>query len=286
MDKMINKKMARSLFFLSVLVLCAPAMGVAGPCVMSGLDSYIALGPTGCSIGDKTFTNFASTFASLGDATTNPSKLVIVSPTGGSTNPSLSFSSNFAAGANDVGIIVFSVGFQAIAPMGEFFTSSALSLQGVGLRGDGTVDAVHLACSNGQLMPNVSDLFPPPSTCSGAVAPVATISSDDPTAIAQALLPPSTHSVAILDSLQVLGLGVTPLANDARASGLLNTFSATGPGDAAFIPAPAIMAERPGGVGGSTSTGADVSTPEPASFALVALGLLWAAALSRKWARN
>jgi hypothetical protein len=118
-----------------------PSTSHAAPvCVVGTLDSYVALGAGGCSIGSSTFADFSAT-SMLGGATPILPASVTVIP---SSIPALDFALVVSAGAGDLFdiLIHYSV-------TGGLFGANSLDLSGASAGGDGVVLAIEDACIGG-----------------------------------------------------------------------------------------------------------------------------------------
>jgi len=87
--------MKKATVFLAVILLAAPARLLATTCPTASLESYEALGSTGCTIGDKTFSNFTVTDANgIDDAN------ILVTPITTPGDPGLDFNAAWTVIAN------------------------------------------------------------------------------------------------------------------------------------------------------------------------------------------
>src|SRR5438445_1700585 len=118
----------------SVLAASSTVEAAPPPCVPGNLDMYIALGSSGCAVGDVTFFNFAYTNNADGTGILVPSSSVSVAPpTPG--NPGLRFAGPFAGsgaasgvGAGNQNISEGKIFFDINTPPGVWINQASLDV--------------------------------------------------------------------------------------------------------------------------------------------------------------
>lgn len=136
---------------LSLLMLGGIAS--AGPvyCATGTLATYEALGSTGCMIGSVTVGSFGAVPGTGGATAIDPTD-VIVTPSGGTTDPALTFSVDMNAATN---MLLESIFTYQIS--GASFTSDALNLSNSSETGDGAVTDLQNYCIGGTFGPDGVD---------------------------------------------------------------------------------------------------------------------------------
>ncbi len=111
--------------------LACASVACAGPCVSGTLQDYINLGATGCQSGFATFTGFTSEPGQTAASPINPS-LVLVTPGGSALDPTLQFTLDSNASANQLFESFFRFGVTATVPLSDTMM----------LNGSATVDGI------------------------------------------------------------------------------------------------------------------------------------------------
>lgn len=113
----------------------------ASICAAGTLTNYIALGTGGCTIGIDTVSNF-QTLSGITGSTAISLNTIQVTPSGGSTNPTLTFSTT----AQTAGLLeaIFSYRIS-----GNSFTGSLVTLSNTTSTGDGSSTYIQNLCGNG-----------------------------------------------------------------------------------------------------------------------------------------
>ena len=133
----------------AVLLWAAFGFGArAAPCLTGSLAAYISLGPSGCSIGQNTYSGFQSLPISAGSTQINPSA-VTVTPSGGSFNPELTFSVSLTEGAGSASetLLNYSV-------TGTIYLNDIVTLSNASETVDGGVSDTVNFCENGRFGSN------------------------------------------------------------------------------------------------------------------------------------
>ncbi len=145
---------------LAPLALAAP-QAWAGACINGAtLDTYLALGATGCTIGDKTFSNFTYVSSASGGATAIPDTGVTVATVGPAstgasvTSPNYGFEFNAAWSANAGQATDASIGFTATVSNAPSLITDAELAQLSGVTGNGSASVAELGCGPAPCTPN------------------------------------------------------------------------------------------------------------------------------------
>lgn len=113
-------------------------------CTMQSLASYIALGSAGCTIGSDTFASFKIITPGTAGATPIDPSTVTVTPSGGTTDPTLTFSTNLTATGSQLLEALFNY-----TVAGASFTSDTLTLSPAMETGNGAVTDIQNYCFGG-----------------------------------------------------------------------------------------------------------------------------------------
>jgi hypothetical protein len=224
------------LFFFTLLPARASLMGV---CTSNTLTVYTSGGT--CTIGDKTFGDFAAVLtaiAGLGTATPTSLDNIMVVPGGTSTNPSFSFQASYLASgvaASDT----LTIHYTGFAPVDDPFNGATLSLSGASVSGVALITAAEALCENGGFG-DIHLAIPP--ICSSGVALNAMLLSQITNANLGATIQFNFSPVTELGVIKQITL-TGALGGSASATALNNGLSAA-------------------------------AVPEPASFVLIGIGLL------------
>lgn len=136
--------MKKSMLVLGVLVTLLTAPAWSAPCVSGSLASYIALGSTGCSIGDKTFSNFSDT--SSGNVTPPDATAITVTPIN-STDIGLAFNALWSVSGTNLtsdSTIDFEVAVIGGGPM--MITDASTVQSSSGFTGTGSASVTEGIC--------------------------------------------------------------------------------------------------------------------------------------------
>lgn len=146
----------KKLILAAGLILALATGGLATPCAMGSLTSYIDLGSTGCTVGDSLFSEFFTLALPTG-ATGVSTDDILVNPLTGLSIFGLEFQVNFSAGPGELveALIAYQVTNTA-------FSAALLSMAGSAVDADGAVTAVEDLCLGGILF------FP--GACFGGIA--------------------------------------------------------------------------------------------------------------------
>jgi hypothetical protein len=117
-------------------------------CATDSLANYIALGSGGCTIGSDTFASFAVITPGTAGATAINPTVVTVTPSGGTTDPTLTFSMNLTAVSGQQLEAFFNY-----TVAGAAFTSDTLNLTPASESIDGTVTDIQNYCFGGNFGP-------------------------------------------------------------------------------------------------------------------------------------
>jgi hypothetical protein len=211
---------------VSLLLLFAwlPARAsLLGVCTTDTLTSYTSGGS--CTIGDKSFGNFAAVLTAVGVAgTATPTSLdnILVVPGGSSTNPSFSFQASYLASglaASDT----LTIAYTGMAPANDPFTEAILSLSGAGVSGGALITAAEALCENGGFG-DIHIAIPP--ICSSGVTVNAALLSEITNANLGATIQFNFAPVTELGVLKQITL-TGALGGSASATALNNGFSAS-----------------------------------------------------------
>src|ERR1035441_676394 len=121
--------------FLAATLVAFASMASAAPllCTAVGgtMADYVALGSTGCVIGDKLFSNFLYSSSGAGTATAMPASAVLLVPVGVTTsNPGIVFSSEWdvPGSSTRTSILDSSFGFTVtVLPGGDLIDDASLT---------------------------------------------------------------------------------------------------------------------------------------------------------------
>jgi PEP-CTERM motif len=145
---------------LAPLALAAPQAWATACESGAALASYIALGATGCTIGDKTFSDFAYIASSSGGAVAVPDTGVTVGTVGplGSgasvTSPNYGFEFNAGWSANAGQTTDATIAFMATVSSGPALISDAELAQLSGVTGNGSASVAELGCGPAPCTPS------------------------------------------------------------------------------------------------------------------------------------
>ncbi len=196
------------LFFFGVAVLAAAQICSAATCANGTLATYEALGSAGCNIGGDTLSNF-TTLSGTAGATELAAGAVSINPTGGSFNPSLTFSTSQTANANSLLETIFTYTIS-----GDIYNGASTSLTGSSETVDGAVTNVENFCAGGSFGPDGV------SGCSGSAGSLLTLDgsqNSDASATATSWL------LSVTDDFSVNG----GLSGSAMGGTFTNSFTAT-----------------------------------------------------------
>jgi hypothetical protein len=207
------RRLRRFWGFLLFSVLLAPGASAA-PCVPGTLQSYIALGGTGCDLGVLDVAGFAIVPGQSFATPIDPA-LVQVAPGGTPQSPTLILTLGSNAGAG-----------QLLESIFRFSVSASFDLTGVGVAlgaasasGDGAVTAVLDVCAGGSFFPTL------PLGCTG---------SEAATAIAFAI----ADEAGLAELATVAGAGFFDVFADITIDGGLAGSSSLGSATLSFVPEP------------------------------------------------
>ena len=137
----------------AVTLFLAAGAANASPCVSGSLADYIALGSGGCSIGDKTLSDFSAASFLTGAAAIDAAN-VNVAAVGGAFNFGLDFSltPNAPSLAGPTQLLDILLGYHVT---GSSLIGASLGLGNSAATGDGAVTVVTNVCANGLFSPNL-----------------------------------------------------------------------------------------------------------------------------------
>jgi hypothetical protein len=121
-------------------------------CTTDSLASYIALGSAGCTIGADTFASFTIITPGTAGATAIDPSVVTVTPSGGTTDPTLTFSTTLTASAGQLLEAFFNYTAAAAS-----FTSDTLNLSPATETVLGAVTDIQNYCFGGNFGPDGVD---------------------------------------------------------------------------------------------------------------------------------
>jgi hypothetical protein len=124
-------------------------------CSTESLASYIALGSAGCTIGSDTFASFTIISPGTFGATAIDPTVVTVTPSGGTTNPTLTFATSLTAQTGQLLEAIFNY-----TAAGASFTSDMLTLSNSSETVDGAVTDIQNYCFGGNFGPDGVDGCP------------------------------------------------------------------------------------------------------------------------------
>lgn len=152
----------RRLMLGTLMALAVPSLLQAAPiCVSGSLAEYIALGPSGCMVGNALFADFDASVVDPAATPILPGD-VIVSPLLDGTSLGLAFSLTSSVGPGEFEDVL--IGYELSGLMGLSFVSNTLSMSGSSVEPDGAVTAVEDKCGEGTFAG--SD---PSAPCSGTL---------------------------------------------------------------------------------------------------------------------
>jgi hypothetical protein len=135
---------------LAITALSLIGIASAAPlCTTGSLASYISLGSGGCTIGADTFASFTIITQGTAGATPIDPSTVTVTESGGTTDPSLTFSTTLTANAGQLLEALFNY-----TVTGASFTSDTLNLSLGSETVDGAVTDIQNYCFGGNFGPD------------------------------------------------------------------------------------------------------------------------------------
>lgn len=140
--------MKKLLYFCSAIVGVSTLCSALPVCTDGPLASYIALGSSGCAIGDNTLSGF-STLSGISSATAISPGDVSVHPSGGNFDPRLSFVVDQTANANKRYELLFTYQISGMSYVGD-----SITLTGSSESGDGAVTDLQNLCAGGAFGPD------------------------------------------------------------------------------------------------------------------------------------
>jgi uncharacterized protein (TIGR03437 family) len=159
----------------------------AAPCVPGTLESYIALGPGGCTIDGNVLANFAQAAALSGTINIPPSGLNVF-PSGGPSNPGIVVTANVNAASGQVfsTLVNYTI-------TGSTYTSETITLSNTTATGNGAASDVENVCTNGNFQaPTYATQCP-----GSAGSPLVVIGNGSATASLTAMSLGITHNLVI-----------------------------------------------------------------------------------------
>lgn len=145
----------------TLMALAVPALIQAAPiCVSGSLADYIALGPSGCMVGNALFADFDASVVNPAATPILPGE-VTVSPLLSGTSLGLAFSLTSSAQPGEFEDLLIRY---VLSGMGLSFVSNTLSMNGSSVTPDGAVTAIEEKCGGGTF--GGSD---PSAPCSGTL---------------------------------------------------------------------------------------------------------------------
>jgi len=212
----------RNAFFTLITAVVLAGVAQAAPCTSGTLSSYIALGATGCDVGNFKFSHFdflvAITNVNANNVTTND---IIVTPTAGPGGPAVDFAANWGTG---IGILPSSytatLTFRAESdfPFDKALTSNTLDLQGA-VTGIGIATVAEVNCLGGLL--NGGNLCLGGGITAGLTA---NIISGGVAANAALLYNPPVTWVDVVKNLTLTSAGTLVTPSSATLSHITETF--------------------------------------------------------------
>lgn len=141
----------KRILFLGTVLFAATQLSSAATCTSGTLASYLALGSGGCTIGNDVLSNFQTLSGQTG-ATEIATNGVVVTPGGGTSTPSLTFSTIQSVSTGGLVESIFT--YQISGPT---FTSASLALSGSSETVDGAVTDIENFCAGGTFGPDGVD---------------------------------------------------------------------------------------------------------------------------------
>lgn len=135
--------MKQSLLMACLILGISQAGSAATTCSNASLASYVALGSTGCMIGNSTLSMF-QVLSGVGGSTPITPASITVTPIGSPGNPGLSFQTNVSASAGSILDTFFTYTIS-----GESYLSSTIALSNSSFSGDGAVTQLQNVCAGG-----------------------------------------------------------------------------------------------------------------------------------------
>ncbi len=143
------KKLA--LLFAWCALLCPLARSTSAPCATGTLATYESLGATGCTIGGDLLSSFSNVAGTYGATELDPT-LVSITPSGGASDPELTFSVSSSAAATELLETIFTYELSD-----SVFLQSTISLANSSETVDGGVTDVQNLCAGGSFGPDGVD---------------------------------------------------------------------------------------------------------------------------------
>lgn len=191
-------------FLLSGGLLFYSSVVFGAPCIPGTLQSYIALGATGCQVGSVQFSSFATAPGQALATQISPS-VVQISPGGSTFNPQLLFTLNSTASAGQL-----LESFARFSATGQL-SGASITLNSPTVTGDGAVTGVLDVCAGALFAGNA------PGSCSGTAR----------TAIAFATTAATTLTDSVSFASSTFADAFVDLAIDGGLTGSAGLVSAT-----------------------------------------------------------
>jgi hypothetical protein len=215
-----------SLLSLAGAFLLAAPGAQAAACLPGTLDTYLALGPGGCTVDNALFTDFVNPAGSFGATPVAPTS-IFVNPLNTPFKPGLRFDITLSASAGEI--------FEALVGYNvhSLIIGNMLSMPGAMATADGAVTATEDKCIGGMFDGTG------PFGCTGTQDALINYAIDGDAVTAASLAFPVTSVVGVVTQFVVDG----GLAGSATGSGFANQF-VTVPEPSAFtlIPIAAVFA--------------------------------------------
>jgi hypothetical protein len=141
----------KRILFLASALFAIAQLSSAATCTSGTLASYLALGSSGCTIGNDVLSNF-QTLAGQTGATEIATNAVVVTPGGGTSSPSLTFTTTQSVSTGGLVESIFT--YQLSAPS---FISASLALSNSSETVDGGVTDIENFCAGGTFGPDGVD---------------------------------------------------------------------------------------------------------------------------------
>jgi len=181
-------------------------------CTTESLANYILLGSAGCTIGSDTFASFAIVTPGSTGATAIAPSAVTVAPSGGTTDPTLTFSTNLTASDGQLLEALFNY-----TVAGASFTSDTLTLSPATEAVDGAVTDIQNYCFGGNFGPDGVDGC---AGTNGALLGLDGAQNTDSTTI------PGVTSLGITDDFEIDGGPPMDPGSGATAGTFIDQFTA------------------------------------------------------------